>query len=87
MDARDWSLHENCNAVRTATTESLAAIAKISAQETTPGQALSNCDLIVSITSNPLIELAFGPAVFSPVKSAVSSSRIDASQPCHALKM
>ena len=66
----------------TATTESLAATATISAHETTPGHELSNWDLMVSMTSNPLTELLFGAAVFSPVKLDVSSNNIDASQPC-----
>lgn len=64
-----------------ATTESRATTARMSAQETTPGQELSTWDLMVSTTSNPLTEFAFGTAVFSPVKLDVSSSRIDASHP------
>lgn len=68
--------------VHTATTESLAVTARISAQDTTPGQTLSTLDLIVSITSNPRREFALGPAVFSPVKLAVSSRRTEPSHPC-----
>ena len=65
----------------TATTESLAATVTMSAHDTTPGHIFSNWDLMVSITSNPLSELLFGKAVFSPVKFAVSSKRTDASHP------
>ena len=68
--------------VLTIETESRAAMARISAQETMPGQAPSTLDLISSITLNPLTELAFGRAVFSPVNVDVSSSSIDPSQPC-----
>lgn len=56
-------------------------MAKISAQETTPGHTFSTFDLILSITPNPLIELLFGPAVFSPVNEEVSSRRTDPSHP------
>lgn len=63
--------------------ESRAAMAKISAHDTTGRlQALSTAALISSTTENPLIELIFGRAVFSPVKFRVSSSRTDPSQPC-----
>lgn len=64
-------------------TESRAAMAKISAHDTTGRlQALSTAALISSTTENPLAELLFGKAVFSPMKFLVSSSRIDPSQPC-----
>lgn len=66
----------------TATTESRAATAKISAQDTTPAHELSRLVLIVSTTSKPLNDPEFVGAVFSPVKFAVSSSKTDASQPC-----
>jgi hypothetical protein len=36
---------------------------------------------MASITSNPLSELAFGPAVFSPMKNGVSSRSTEPSQP------
>ncbi|KAF1889232.1 hypothetical protein Lal_00024554 [Lupinus albus] len=50
-------------------TESRAAMAKISAHDTTRRlQALSTTALISSTTENPLIELIFGSAVFSPVR-------------------
>lgn len=65
----------------TVTTESRAAMATISAQETTPGHTASTFVLIWSITSKPLTELLLGPAVFSPVKEEVSSRSIDPSQP------
>lgn len=67
--------------ILTATTESLAATARISAQETTLGHKLSTLDFMLSITSKPLIVLAFGPAVCSPVKLDVSSNSTDASHP------
>ena len=67
--------------ILTATTESLAATARMSAQETTPGHKLSTWDFMVSITSNPLNELTLGNAVFSPVKFDVSSSNTEASHP------
>ena len=66
----------------TCTTESLAAMAKISAQDTTPGHAFSTADLMLSITVNPRAELRLGPAFCSPVKLDVSSSRIEPSHPC-----
>lgn len=62
-------------------TPSRAASAKISAHETVPLQAASTLDLIVSITSKPLIEFLLGNAFFSPVKEVVSSRSTDASQP------
>ena len=65
----------------TLTTLSLAAMARMSAQETTPGQTLSTADLMASITSKPLTEPLLGVAIFSPWKLAVSSSSNDASQP------
>jgi len=66
----------------TATTESRAATATISAQETTPGQTASTLVLMSSITSKPLKEFTFAPADFSPVKLEVSSNRTEASHPC-----
>ena len=66
-------------------TESRAAVAKISAHETTwPLQALSTAALISSTTSNPLIEFKFGSAVFSPMNFLVSSNRTDPSHPCNS---
>lgn len=65
----------------TRTVPSLAARARISAQETVALQADSTRVLMVSITSNPLAEFLFGFAVFSPVNDPVSSSSTDPSQP------
>lgn len=65
----------------TVTTESLAAVAKISAQDTTPGHCLSSLDLMSSMTLNPRAELWFEVAFCSPVKVDVSSSRIEPSHP------
>lgn len=63
------------------TVESLAAMASISAHETTPGHAFSTADFMLSMTSNPLAEFWFGAAFFSPVKEDVSSSKSDPSHP------
>lgn len=63
------------------TTESRAAMARMSAHETMPGQAFSTAVFISSITSNPLAEFLLGFAFFSPVKLAVSSSSNDPSHP------
>jgi hypothetical protein len=56
-------------------------MARMSAQETTPGQAFSTADLMASMTSKPLTEPLLGVAVFSPWRLDVSSSSSDASQP------
>ena len=63
-------------------TESRAVRVKISAQETTLGQAFSTLLLIAFMTSKPRTDLLFGGAVCSPLKVAVSSKRIDPSHPC-----
>jgi len=63
----------------TRSTESLAAMASISAQETTPLHALSTELLIVSTTSYPLTEFLLGIADFSA--SSPPSRSIDPSQP------
>jgi hypothetical protein len=55
----------------------------MSAQETVALQDASTWVLMASMTSYPRTELALGPAFFSPVKVAVSSSKMDASQPCN----
>lgn len=68
--------------VLTATTESRAATARMSAQETVWLHASSSCALMSSTTSNPRSEFLFGCAVFSPVKPGASSSSTDPSQPC-----
>lgn len=64
--------------VLTRRTESRAAMASMSAQETTPGHALSTELFIVSTTSNPLTEFKLGKADFSP---SLPSSKTDPSQP------
>ena len=66
----------------TATTESLAATAKMSAQDTTPGHKFSNWDLMVSITSKPLIDFLLGRASLSP---SLTSNSTDASHPCYKM--
>lgn len=58
----------------------------MSAQETTPGHTFSTADFMLSTTSNPLAELTFGAALFSPVNEDVSSRRIDPSHPCKKFK-
>jgi hypothetical protein len=64
----------------TATTPSLAATARMSAQETIPGHTASTCALMLSKTSKPLgFRVWFGIWFCSP---DVSFSRTDASQPC-----
>ena len=66
----------------TATTESLAATANMSAQETTGlPHASSTASLISSTTSNPLAEFLFGFAFFSLSIEGVESRRIEPSQP------
>ena len=57
------------------------AMAKMSAQDTTPGYISSTVDLIVSIISNPLADLRFAREVFSPMKLGVSSRSSDPSHP------
>lgn len=57
------------------------ARAKISAQETTPGQTFSNAALISSTTSNPAAEWLLGRASFSLSMPSALSSKIDPSQP------
>ena len=64
--------------MHTATTESRAASANISAQETTPGQDPSTCCLMKSITSNPRKEFALCTDSFSPPGTSKSN---DASHP------
>ena len=67
----------------TATTESRAVMATISAHDTTPGHTASTLDFMASMTSKPLTEFLLGSAVFSPLKEEVSSSSTDPSQPCY----
>lgn len=63
-------------------TESRAAMANISAHDTTGRlQALSTAAFIISTNMKPLRESIFEIAFFSPMKLGVSSSRTDPSQP------
>ena len=64
----------------TRNTASLVASAIISAQDTTPGHALSSLAFASSIISNPLT-VWFGTAAFSDTLLPTVSIRIDASQP------
>jgi hypothetical protein len=70
----------------TKTEEISAANARISAQETVLGQALSTAVLIRFTTSKPLIELLFGKAPCSLTIVVVSFNKIEASQPFHKHK-
>lgn len=63
------------------TTESLAAMAKISAHDTIPGHVFSTAVLMSSTTFNARIDPLLGTAVCSPVNLAVSANSIDASHP------
>jgi hypothetical protein len=65
----------------TMTVESRAARARMSAQETVPGQAASSAALISSMTSKPLAESLLGLDRFSLTMDPLLSSRSDASQP------
>lgn len=71
----------NHSYVFTRKTPSLAARARISAQETVALQEASTLVLMASITSKPLAEFLLGAAFFSPVNVAVSSNKIDPSHP------
>nr|GLL28321.1 Os03g0369250 [Ipomoea trifida] len=66
-------------------TASLAAMATISAQETTPGHCLSSSSLASSITSYPL-KLKLAGESFSAVLSLVESINTDASHPCTTIE-
>lgn len=63
-------------------TESRAAMANISAHDTTERlQALSTASLRLSIIQKPLRESIFEMALFSPMKVGLSSNRTDPSHP------
>ena len=62
-------------------TDSSAAMARISAQETVAGQAVSNAVFMSSTTPKPLTELLFGGASFSLSMEAELFNKIDPSQP------
>lgn len=68
------------NQLITATTASLATIVKISAQETTPGHAISKADFTFSIIWNPR-RLKFGNAFFS-ASLVEEFNNTEPSQPC-----
>lgn len=72
--------------VFTTTTESLAAMARMSAHETVAGHTVSRSAFIESITSNPRRELRFGGAVFSPTNPSVSSNNTEPSHPYNAMQ-
>lgn len=65
----------------TRTVASLAAMIKISAQETTLGQTFSTAFLASSITSYDLSEFILDKESFSPSMFGVSSSSSEASHP------
>ena len=67
----------------TRTEPTSAAIAKISAQETIPGQLSSTAVLMLFTTSKPLSEFRFGSASCSLSMVSVLFSKTDPSQPCH----
>lgn len=69
----------------TMTTESLAVIARISAQETVWGHAFSTAALISSMTSNPRTEFLLGLEPFSETMFPLLSSNNDASHPWNVL--
>ena len=62
--------------------ESLAASARVSAQETVCGHAFSSSDFISSITSNPLAEFLLAFDLFSLIMVPLLSNNSDPSQPC-----
>jgi hypothetical protein len=71
----------------TSETDASDAMARISAQETMPGQALSNAVFMSSTTPKPLTELLFGPASFSLSMVSVLFNKIDPSHPYNKVNM
>lgn len=67
---------------RTRTVESLAASARMSAQETVSGHSFSSAALISSTTLNPLAEFRFGFERFSLMIVPELSNNTEPSQPC-----
>jgi len=65
----------------TSETDASDAMARISAQETMPGQALSNAVFMSSTTPKPLTELLFGAASFSLAMVSLLFNKIDPSHP------
>lgn len=61
---------------------SLAAKTTASAQETTPGQASSSSNLMISITSKPFND-SLGGDSFSLCIPSTESSKTEASHPCY----
>ena len=61
-------------------------MARISAQETVAGQAVSNAVLMSSTTPKPLAELLFGRASFSLSMVAELFNKSDPSHPCNRVK-
>lgn len=76
------NLTKQINWLFTKITASLAAMANKSAHETIPGHSDSSLFFIRSTMSNPLRELTFNDAPFSPFSVIVLSSNTDPSQPC-----
>lgn len=82
---KEQNWRKSQGSIHTATTESRAATARMSAHDTVWLQTASTWDLMVSTTSKPLTELRLGTAVFSPVNVEVSSSSKEPSQPCNGI--
>ena len=61
-------------------------MARISAQETVAGQAVSNAVFMLSTTPKPLTELLFGGASFSLCMVAELFNKSDPSHPCNKVK-
>ena len=72
-------LHDSLTGMDTA---SLAANARMSAQETTPGHWASTVAFMSSMASKPF-KVRFGIESLSATLLAVEFSRTDASQPCN----
>lgn len=62
-------------------TEASAARARMSAQETMPGQEFSRAVLMLSTTLNPRVELVLGAASFSLCMLALLSNKMEPSHP------
>ena len=69
--------------VLTRTVDSLAAMAKRSAQDTVQGHSFSSADLISSRTSKPRTEFLLGFDPFSLAMLPLLSNSNEASQPCN----
>ena len=69
--------------ILTKTVESLAAMAKRSAQDTVRGHSFSSADLISSRTSKPRAESLLGFDLFSLAMVPLLSISNEASQPCN----